>query len=163
MYCGKPVKNDLDVLRKGVHVLIGTPGRIYDLLHRHAIDGSNIKIMLGSPSIKEGVSLLRVEQIHILEPYWNLSRMYQIIGRGIRFCSHKDVPKEKQKVHVYLYLATHENETQTIDEYIWSLGLEKNKIIEQFEHVLKENAIDCKLFYARNYYKKDKLKLKCSY
>jgi hypothetical protein len=33
-------------------------------------DGSKIKIMLGSPSIKEGVSLLRVQQVHMLEPYW---------------------------------------------------------------------------------------------
>jgi ribosomal protein S20 len=39
-------------------------------------DGSKIKIMLGSPSIKEGVSLLRVEEIHILEPYWNQMPYY---------------------------------------------------------------------------------------
>lgn len=125
-------------------------------------DGSQIKIMLGSPSIKEGVSLLRVDQIHILEPYWNLSRIQQIIGRGIRFCSHKDLPKVKQIVHVYLYLATHSKEEQTIDQYIWSLAKNKNKLIEQFEHILKENAIDCELFHVRNYYKTDENKLVCS-
>lgn len=125
-------------------------------------DGSKIKIMLGSPSIKEGVSLLRVEEIHILEPYWNLSRIQQIIGRGIRFCSHKDVPKYKQIVNVYLYLATHQKEEQTIEEYIWSLAKKKNKLIEQFEHILKENAIDCELFHTRNYYKTDEQKLICN-
>lgn len=128
-------------------------------------DGSLIKIMLGSPSIKEGVSLLRVEQIHILEPYWNMSRIYQIIGRGIRFCSHKDLPKSKQIVFVYLYLATHpidKSDEISIDEYIWSLAKHKNKLIEQFEHTLKENAIDCELFYARNNYKTDEIQLQCS-
>lgn len=128
-------------------------------------DGSLIKIMLGSPSIKEGVSLLRVEQIHILEPYWNMSRIYQIIGRGIRFCSHKDLPKSKQIVFVYLYLATHpldKSDEISIDEYIWSLAKHKNKLIEQFEHVLKENAIDCELFYARNNYKTDAIQLQCT-
>ena len=125
-------------------------------------DGSKIKIILGSPSIKEGVSLLRVEQIHILEPYWNLSRIQQIIGRGIRFCSHKDLPKSKQLVKVYLYLATHQKEEVSIDEYIWSLAKKKNKLIEQFEHILKENAIDCQLFHARNYYKSDEQKLICN-
>jgi len=125
-------------------------------------DGSKIKIMLGSPSIKEGVSLLRVEQIHILEPYWNLSRIQQIIGRGIRFCSHKDMPKSKQIVNVYLYLATHIKEDLSIDEYIWSLAKKKNKLIEQFEHILKENAIDCQLFHSRNYYKNDEKKLICN-
>ena len=125
-------------------------------------DGSRIKIMLGSPSIKEGVSLLRVDQIHILEPYWNLSRIQQIIGRGIRFCSHKDVSKSKQIVKVYLYLATHQKEEISIDEYIWSLAKKKNKLIEQFEHILKENAIDCQLFHSRNYYKTDDKKLICN-
>ena len=125
-------------------------------------NGSKIKIMLGSPSIKEGVSLLRVEQVHILEPYWNMSRIQQIIGRAIRFCSHKDVPKKKQLVKVYLYLATHPKEKKSIDEYIWSLAKQKEKLIQVFEHVLKENAIDCKLFHVRNEFKKDKNKIKCS-
>jgi len=126
-------------------------------------DGSNIKIMLGSPSIKEGVSLLRIEQIHILEPYWNLSRIEQIIGRGIRFCSHKDLPKNKRIVKVYLYLATHPNVEISIDEYIWSLAKKKYKLIKQFEQILKENAIDCELFYKRNYYPKiDDVKLICN-
>lgn len=125
------------------------------------IDGSKLKLMLGSPSIKEGVSLLRVRQIHILEPYWNLSRILQIVGRGIRFCSHKDLPKSEQLVKVYLYLATHDNEDISIDEYIWTLAKQKYKLISKFEHALKENAIDCELFYARNYYKSDENKLKC--
>jgi superfamily II DNA or RNA helicase len=124
-------------------------------------NGSKIKLILGSPSIKEGVSLLRVEQIHILEPYWNLSRILQIIGRGIRFCSHKDVPKSKQIVQVYLYLASHYKD-ETIDNYIWLLAKKKYKIINKFEHVLKENAIDCKLFLVRNNFKSDKNKIVCN-
>ena len=59
-------------------------------------NGSKIKIILGSPAIKEGVTLLRVRSVHIVEPYWNMSRIQQIIGRAIRFCSHKDVPKKKK-------------------------------------------------------------------
>ena len=126
-------------------------------------NGSKIKIMLGSPSIKEGVSLLRVEQVHILEPYWNMSRIQQIIGRAIRFCSHKDVSKKKQLVKVYLYLATHPKEENSIDEYVWSLAKQKEKLIEQFEHALKENAIDCNLFHARNEFKTDDKKITCNY
>jgi superfamily II DNA or RNA helicase len=118
-------------------------------------NGSLIKIILGTPSIKEGVSLLRVQQVHIMEPYWNMSRILQIIGRAIRFCSHKDVPSNKREVEVYMYLATYHGE-QTIDQYIWLKSKEKHKLITQFEDVLKEMAIDCKLFYNRNVYKNDK-------
>jgi hypothetical protein len=111
--------------------------------------GKLIKIMLGSPSIKEGVSLLRVSQVHILEPYWNLSRMKQIIGRAIRFCSHKDLPKRRNFVDIYLYLSTYPGK-KTIDQYIWNLAKKKNKLIKSFEIALKEMAIDCELFHERN-------------
>ena len=122
-------------------------------------DGSLIKIILGSPSIKEGVSLLRVQQVHIMEPYWNMSRMLQIIGRAVRFCSHKDLPSNKRIVEVFLYLATYPGE-QTIDQSIWLKANKKQEIISEFEKILKESAIDCKLFYNRNVYKKDP-PLKC--
>jgi len=107
--------------------------------------------MLGSPSIKEGVTLLRVEQVHILEPYWNFSRMQQIIGRAIRYCSHKDLPKRRREVDVFLYLATYPKE-KTIDEYIWKLAKKKHRLIKQFEDALKEKAIDCEIFYEGNNY-----------
>lgn len=122
-------------------------------------DGSKIKIILGSPSIKEGVSLLRVDQVHIMEPYWNMSRMKQIIGRAIRHCSHKDVEANRRRVNVFLYLATRSGE-KTTDEYIWSMAKKKQKLIDEFEIVLKEKAIDCNLFYNRNNYKGEK-PLKC--
>jgi superfamily II DNA or RNA helicase len=121
--------------------------------------GDLIKIMLGTPSIKEGISLLRVEQAHILEPYWNMSRMNQVIGRAIRFCSHKDLPKNKRYVDVYLYLATHPD-INSVDEHIWSLAKKKQKIIDIFETAIKEMAIDCNLFYERNVYKNE-TKLNC--
>ena len=127
--------------------------------NKQNIDGSLIKIILGTPSIKEGVSLLRVQQVHIMEPYWNMSRMLQIIGRAIRFCSHKDVPRDKRYVEVYLYVSTYPGE-QTTDMYIWLNALKKHKLISQFENILKEMAIDCKLFYNRNVYKGD-TPLKC--
>jgi hypothetical protein len=123
-------------------------------------DGSKIKIILGSPSIKEGVSLLRVSQVHILEPYWNMSRILQIIGRAIRFCSHKDMPKERRQVEVYLYLSIYPGE-KTIDEYVWSTAKKKQALISKFEKLLKENAIDCNLFYKRNVYKNEE-QLKCN-
>ena len=116
-------------------------------------NGSQIKVLLGSPSIKEGVSLLRVRQVHILEPYWNQSRLDQVIGRAIRYCSHKDLPEEERDVKVYIYLAVHPKEAETIDEYIHQLAKNKNKIIKEFELALKESAVDCKIFKNANVYR----------
>ena len=110
-------------------------------------DGSLLKLILGSPSIKEGVSLLRVKQVHILEPYWNMSRLEQVIGRAIRFCSHKDMKSEDREVTVYMYIAVDpNNKNLTVDKHILNMAHNKHKLISQFEDVIKESAIDTYLF-----------------
>jgi hypothetical protein len=126
-------------------------------------NGSLIKIIVGSPSTKEGISLLRVRQVHIMEPHWNFSRIKQIIGRAVRFCSHKDLDIDKRVVDVFIYLALidNTNSKSSMDEYIWSLAKKKHKLISTFEHALKEVAIDCPLFIKRNNLSTDKNKIKC--
>lgn len=114
------------------------------------INGSKIKILLGSPSIREGVSLANVRKVMICEPYWNWARMNQVIGRAIRFCSHKRLPEEKRNVKVYIYIATHENEEETVDQYIMRLAERKDKLISEFESAMKDSAVDCKLFINAN-------------
>jgi translation initiation factor 4A len=39
---GTRISTDLDALEQGVHIVIGTPGRVLDLLHRKALDPRNI-------------------------------------------------------------------------------------------------------------------------
>jgi len=43
---GTRVRDDLSVLQEGVHVIVGTPGRVLDLLSRGGLDASNIKIFI---------------------------------------------------------------------------------------------------------------------
>ena len=69
------------------------------------IDGSLLKVMFGTQTVMEGVDFKNVNQIHILDPWWNDSRMQQIMARGIRFCSHKDFPPEKRIVDVFIHLS----------------------------------------------------------
>jgi hypothetical protein len=81
-------------------------------------NGSRLKVMLISSSGKEGLSLFRTRQAHIMEPYWNQGRILQIIGRGSRHCSHKDLPEEKRNLKIYIYMATHPDLDETVDQYI---------------------------------------------
>jgi hypothetical protein len=125
--------------------------------NKNNLKGSKLKILLGSPSIKEGVSLTSVKQVHILEPNWNISKLQQIIGRASRFCSHKDVPANQRNVRVYIYLAYHRNLDESVDEYIRYLSEKKNKIIESFEKAIKEAAVDCKIFKNANVSKSQRI------
>lgn len=125
------------------------------------VDGSLIKMIVGSPSTKEGISLLRVRQVHIMEPHWNFSRIKQIIGRAVRFCSHKDVEPDARVVDVFMYLAGSQELASSVDEIVWSLAKKKHKLISTFEKALKEVAIDCPLFIKRNNLPSDSYKLTC--
>jgi len=111
-------------------------------------DGSKLKIILGSPAIKEGISLLRIRQVHVLEPYWNMSRLDQVIGRAVRFCSHKDLPRDERNVSIYIYITIDKSKTNpiSIDQQILSIALRKKILINQFETVLQKSAIDYYLF-----------------
>ena len=114
------------------------------------IYGKNLKIILGSPSIKEGVSLKAVRYVHVIEPYWNIARIDQVIGRASRFCSHINLPEEERNVKVYIYLATHPDIEMSVDKFIKKLSDSKNKLIKVFEKSIKEAAVDCRLNYNAN-------------
>lgn len=140
-------KNDIG--RRRYAILSGTESQKYRTKVKNIynspsnICGCDLKILVLSPAIKEGISFFGVRQIHILEPYWNLSRIYQIIGRGSRFCSHKDLPIKKRKLKVYIYLAISKKLKETVDEHIYNLALIKNNIIKEFEKAIIESSIDC--------------------
>ena len=74
--------------------------------HPDNINGDLLKIMFGTRTVMEGVDFKNVNQIHILEPWWNDSRLQQVIARGIRLCSHKDLSSEKRIVNVFIHLST---------------------------------------------------------
>lgn len=46
IYGGQPIERQIRSLKKGIDVVVGTPGRIIDHIHRHTIDLSNIKFLI---------------------------------------------------------------------------------------------------------------------
>ena len=108
--------------------------------------GEFIKIMLVSKAGAEGLSLFNVRQVHIMEPYWNEVIITQMIGRGIRLCSHKLLPMDERQVDVFRYKSVKKNPlTVTTDKYIEDLARTKDGVIQSFLSAVKEAAIDCVL------------------
>jgi len=70
------------------------------------MNGDVLKVIFGTQTVMEGVDFKNVSQIHILDPWWNDSRIQQIIARGIRLCSHKNLPPERRVVNVFIHLST---------------------------------------------------------
>lgn len=114
--------------------------------------GKDIKVLLATPVFSEGVTLKNVRQIHILEPSWNMSRMEQVVGRGVRNQSHVDLPPRERKVKVFRYAAVAPKGTgiDTIDIIKYKVAEEKDRSIKKMEDLLKVTAFDCALNKSRN-------------
>jgi hypothetical protein len=116
------------------------------------MNGEEVKVIIGTKTTGEGLDFKRIRQVHILEPWFNLSRLDQIIGRSSRFCSHADLPKKDQNVEIFMYAieppdsAGKKNiETETIDTRIYRLAEVKDRKIKKVEYILKQAAVDCAL------------------
>lgn len=73
---GTNVREDMRKLEMGVHVLVGTPGRVYDMISRRALKTNTIKIFVLDEA-DEMLSRGFKEQIH--DVFKNLSSEVQVI------------------------------------------------------------------------------------
>ena len=113
-------------------------------------NGQIIKVILGSRVAGEGLDFKNIRDIHILEPWYNLSRIDQAVGRAIRNCSHIDLPFSERNVNVYLYVASAptsnpNRNTETNDEYMYRKAEKKDIVIKNIEYILHQNSVDCLL------------------
>lgn len=111
------------------------------------INGKLIKVILVSVAGSEGLDLSGIREVHITDPWWNLNRIEQTIGRSIRNCSHKYLDMKYRNVTIYLHAAIpptpKEQEKETIDLYMYRIALKKQIEISKIENILKRSAIDC--------------------
>jgi superfamily II DNA or RNA helicase len=108
------------------------------------ISGEKIKVVLISQAGSEGLDFKAIRQIHILEPWYNMNRNEQIIGRGVRNFSHKDLPFEKRNVQIFLYGTILKNDLEeAADLYVYRISEIKAIKIGKITRLLKETSVDC--------------------
>lgn len=110
-------------------------------------DGKFIKIVIGSKVMNEGITLKNIKEIHVLDVHFTLGKVDQVIGRGIRFCTHYDIINEENqypKVEVYKYVVS-TTEGISTEEQLYKKAELKYRLIKETERILQEEAIDCPL------------------
>jgi superfamily II DNA or RNA helicase len=139
-----------DPLRKKILEVINTSDNKY---------GKNIKIILITSTGIEGINLRNIRQVHIMEPFWNISRIRQIIGRAIRIKSHSDLPIEEREVNSYVYICVPPEgsniksalgESLTTDEHLFISANKRQELIDQFLTAMKEISFDCEANFQHN-------------
>ena len=126
--------------------------------------GDMLKVILGTRSVMEGVSFKNVKQVHITEPWWNESRIEQIMARASRYCSHSSLPAEEQYVDIYRHysvlslIGTEDKDVLNalgsnfkqfavdgIDQKMLNSSIKKYTINNELERLLKSCAIDSEI------------------
>ena len=87
--------------------------------------GEFVKVVLISKAAAEGIDFKNIRQIHVMEPWFNMNRVEQIIGRGVRNLSHCGLPFEKRNVEIFLHATQLPTSTESTDLYIYRLAEQK--------------------------------------
>ena len=178
LYTGTESAEEKDIVR---NIYNGTwdivPPSIVEMLrkrHPNNLYGEIIKVMMITASGAEGINLRNTRFVHIMEPYWNMVRVDQVVGRARRICSHEELPEDMRNVKVMIYLCRatksqidknielrtkdlsklsykiNENKTEripfTTDQYLFEIAQIKDAITRQILTSVKETAIDCSLY-----------------
>jgi superfamily II DNA or RNA helicase len=110
------------------------------------VNGEKVRIIVTTPRISEGVNFRYVRQVHLLDPWWNMSRIEQVIGRALRTCSHQALPFEEQNCSVYLHVLRSDTEHESFDEYTYRTKVEEKGVkIAKVRKIMEESAMDCPL------------------
>ena len=120
-------------------------------------NGEQVKVVLISKAGAEGLDFKCIRQIHILEPWYNMNRIEQIIGRGVRNLSHCNLPFEERNVEIYLHTTLLDNGEESADLYVYRFAEKKAIQIGRITRLLKEVSVDCILNIGQNNFTVEKI------
>ena len=117
--------------------------------------GEDVKIFIGTKAVSEGLDFKRIRQVHIIDPWYNLSKHSQIIGRAIRKESHTDLLPEERNVEIYQYASLVNSKDkignqESIDLRNYRIAENKDILIKKINRIMKESSVDCNLFKKNN-------------
>jgi hypothetical protein len=125
--------------------------------------GQICRVLFVTRSGAEGINLKGVRQVHILEPYWHMIRVQQVIGRATRMDSHAHLPPDERDVQVFLYISSATAEQfamvpdlsrydsgRTSDQYVWQRALLKQHTLVQLQELMRRSSVDCLWQWQRN-------------
>lgn len=109
--------------------------------------GEQVRVVLATSVATEGVDFRGIREIHLLEPWFHMNKVEQIVGRAARHCSHAALPPEERNVTIYHHAAIvpPPSPRETLDLRLYRISQNKQERIRRVERILQEVAVDCAL------------------
>lgn len=130
------------------------PGCLSTINSAKNANGEKVKVVLITQVAGEGLTLKNIREVHIMEPWFNMNRIDQVVGRAIRTCVHKGLPLSDRNVTVFLHAI---DNPAGADMHVYRTFV-ATKLAEskQIEALIKHNALDCDVMQNMNFYGKSK-------
>ena len=111
------------------------------------MDGREVKIVIGSQVASEGIDFRFMREMYVFDSWFHLNKMEQVLGRGIRTCSHSLMVQEERNCTIYLLVNTfgEGEDTETADLYMYRNAMSKAILVGRVTRALKRYALDCNL------------------
>ena len=109
--------------------------------------GDEVKVVLGSQVAAEGIDLRFIRDIYVFDSWFHLNKLEQVLGRGIRMCSHALLPPEDRNctIHLLVNAFPESSKKETMDFYMYRVAMNKAVTMGVLTRFLKMNALDCNL------------------
>jgi hypothetical protein len=120
------------------------------------VGGDYIGVVLASDAISEGYTFKNIQVIDVHSPWFQYAKISQVIARGIRFGSHRELLKTMDSVNVEIYLRVSviagddADEASSVDVLAYKIAEEKDVVVKRIERVIKEESIDALINMDRN-------------
>lgn len=123
-----------------------------DKIVREFTENKDIQVLMITKAGAEGLDLKNVENVFVLDPPWNQAALDQVMGRAVRYDSHKDLSPRRRVVRVY-YVVLKEpwlpNKLDAIepkssisgDVLLYQIIVKKKQALREFEQELLELTI----------------------
>ncbi len=110
-------------------------------------NGAQVKVIIGSQVASEGIDLKYIREIYVFDSWFHLNKMEQVLGRGVRTCSHSrlDTPKQNTTIYLMVNQFPEEEDRETADMYMYRIAMAKAQQIGKVSRILKKYALDCNL------------------
>lgn len=148
-----------DTTLRSLKAALSVVGRV-ELDNTH---GNVVQALLLTPSGAEGLNLRNVREVHLMEPFWHLNRIDQVIGRAVRARSHLALPEAERKVDIYMYLTAltpaqikdntsirMQDKGVSSDQFVHNIAKRKRQLIESILEIMRRAAVDCRLHSAKH-------------
>ena len=103
--------------------------------------GQVARVLMITASGAEGINLKNTRFVHIVEPYWHMVRLEQVIGRARRICSHQDLPESLRTVKVFLYMAILDEKQRKDEKNIELRMRDKSKLSSKAASDMDETTL----------------------